>query len=135
MYNEKLWEAVIEKGKKQEKGITHKLSDDEIDTILATAQAMGVNKTFLMQAMWDLTKAKYKLYDWIAMLVHGRYKGYGETPDELENQRKFATILAKLYIEKSIPELIDNLRRVDYQLESSYKSLVERADKKLGEVI
>ena len=127
----KLWKKVIEKGKKQEKGLTHNLSDDEIATIVATASALGVNRNFLAQLIWDLTVARYKLWDEIGMLLTGRYKGYGETPEELKAAERFTKILAVNYIKYSIPELIEKLRTEDYLLEGVYKKEVEEEIKKI----
>jgi len=130
-----LWKQVVKKGKHQEKGLTHKLTDDQIATILATAGALGVNKNFLSQLAWDLKVARYKLWDEIGMLLTGRYKGYGETPEEEKNAEKFVRILALLYATKSIPEMIEDLRANDYTYEDTYNQLIERSRKLLGEII
>jgi len=130
-YDVKLWDAVMLKGKKQEKGITHNLTHDEVETIVATAMALGSHENFVKQAYWDLTVAKYKLFDWIAMLVQGRNKGYGELKGTSEEaaQEKFTKIMAYLYITKTIPELIEDLRYVDYELNRPFEELKERGEK------
>lgn len=84
---------------------------------------------------WDLTVAKYKLYDEIGMLLTDRYKGYGETPEEEKAGEKFTKVMASLYITESIPDVIKKLRIEDYLIEDVYKSLMERAKKRLEEVI
>lgn len=132
----KLWEEVMKKGREQEKGITHRLTKDEVTTIIATADALGVNETFLNQLIWDLTVARYKLFDEIGMLLTGRYKGYpNETPQEVEAGERFTKIMASLYITESIPNMIHRLRTDDYLLEGVYKNLISRAKKKLEEVV
>lgn len=125
----------MEKGRKQEKGITHNLTNDEILTIVATAEALGCNQNFIKQLAWDLLVARYKLYDEIGMLLTGRNKGYGENKFELEAQEKFTNILAVLYALGSIDELINNLRTEDYLVESTYESLIKKSKQKLGEVL
>lgn len=134
-WKSKLWDKVMKKGRKQEKGITHKLSPDEITTIVATAEALGSCSNFIRQLIWDLTVAKYKLYDEIGMLLTDRYKGYGESPSELKAQEKFTRILATLYSEYTIPELIRNLRTEDYLLESVYRRLLEKSKQKLEDEV
>lgn len=131
----KVWEKVMKKGKKQEKGLTHTLTPDEVRTIVATAHMMGCNENFVKQLNWDLTVARYKLYDEIGMLLTGRYKGYGETPKQLENQEKFTKIMATLYLTGTPKDLIKNLRTYDYQLESAYRQLMKKSKELLKDVL
>jgi hypothetical protein len=132
---ENVWDKVMAKGRTQEKGIAHQLTDDEVITIVETARALGCNNTFVAQLNWDLTQAKYKIFDEIGMLLTGRNKGYGETPEELNEQIRFTNILAHLYLMGSIKELIEDLRIEDYATQSAYNRLMERSKKKLGDVI
>lgn len=134
----KLWKEVIEKGQKQEPrklGLEHKLSPDEVLTIVATAEALGCNDAFVSQLLHDLTVPKYRLFDEIGMLLTDRYKGYGETPEELKNAEKFVRILAELYVKEDIEGLIKDLRTVDYLFEGALETLIERKRKKLESVL
>jgi hypothetical protein len=123
---DKLWKEVMEKGRKQEKGIANILNEDELTTIVATAEDFWCNPNFIRQIAWDLSTAKYKLYDWIGMLLSDRYKGYGETPTELKNAEKFTRVIAELYAQYSIPEMITILRVVDLTSESMQEKLFKR---------
>jgi hypothetical protein len=123
---DKLWKEVMEKGRKQEKGIANILNEDELTTIVATAEDFWCNPNFIRQIAWDLGYAKYKLYDWIGMLLSDRYKGYGETPTELKNAEKFTRVIAELYAQYSIPEMITILRVADLTSESMQEKLFKR---------
>jgi hypothetical protein len=122
----KLWNEVISKGRKQEKGTINKLDKDELTTIIATAEAFGCNSAFISQIFWDLYTAKYKLYDWIGMLLTDRYKGYGETPTELKNAERFTRVMAELYAQYSIPEMISILREIDFDIPAFREKLFKR---------
>jgi hypothetical protein len=123
---DKLWKEVVEKGRKQEKGTINRLNEDELTTIVATADAFRCNPKFISQIAWDLSTAKYKLYDWIGMLLSDRYKGYGETPTELKNAERFTRVIAELYAQYSIPEMITILREIDFDIPAYTEKLFKR---------
>jgi len=113
----KLWMAVMEKGKKLERGVTHELSDDEVITILATIDFFQPNENFLKQAVFDLRVAKYEIYDWVAMLLFGRDQGYGEHDFERERQEYITKIMTSAYLRaKDLKDFIRILRTEDYQV-------------------
>jgi len=122
----KLWKEVMEKGERQEKGTINRLNEDELTTIVATADAFRCNPNFIRQIAWDLSTAKYKLYDWIGMLLSDRYKGYDETPTELKNAERFTRTMAELYAQYSIPEMITILREIDFDIPAFREKLFKR---------
>jgi len=123
---DKLWVEVVKKGKKIEKDITNKLDDSEIKTILATAEAFGCHPDFIEQIYWDLGVTRYNLWDWIGMLLTDRYKGYGETKQELKNAERFVRIMSELYAQYSIPEMISILRQIDFKIPAFRQKLYKR---------
>jgi len=116
----KLWGEVIKEGKKWEKGITHEMPLSKVDVIIRTVETLHPSQPYFpMQLGWDLTVAKYKLYDEIGMLLMGRYKGYpGETPQDVEKLENWSIDLALDYIGCS--EIADNLSEL-------YTCVVERS--------
>lgn len=115
----RLWNKIIEVGKKWEKGITHKMNPLDVEVIVRTVESIHPTQPhFPMQLGWDLTVAKYKLYDEIGMLMMGGYKGYpGETPQDVEKLENWSINLALDYIGCS---------KVANSLSELYKCVVER---------
>lgn len=107
------WEKIMElKKNERAKGIANDLSSDEIETILATADFFGGN---LRQIMFDLSVAKYRVFDWLAM---------GVTGDRIGNEvatKVFAHSFIKS--EGNIDNFIADLRETDYQADESYKAV------------
>jgi len=116
-----LWDRVMEHGKKLEPargGIANKLNEDDLKTVVATLDFFQVNNSFLKQTLFDLKVAKYRLFDWIAMLLNGRCQGYGENITEKYWQRALAKKFGEIYLECSKPEdFIQALRERDLQIE------------------
>ena len=112
-----VWKEVMAKGRKQEKGITHILDKYDITTVMATCAFFEPNEGFLAQVHWDLTVAKYKVFDWVAMLLMGRHRGYGENAEQLKAQQYITRIMAEAYLNgNGVKGFIDILRTVDYQV-------------------
>lgn len=106
-YRKELWEKVMKKGKKQESGTTHNLSRDDIRTILGTVDFFLKDEEYLKQVKYDLITCKYKVYDWIAMLLDGRDDG----------NSKVTQVMTYAYLKTdSVEEFIEDLRRTDYQI-------------------
>jgi hypothetical protein len=123
---DRLWKEVVRKGRRQERGITNSLTKDEITTIVATADAFGCNPDFIGRIAFDLGVARYNLWDWIGMLLTDRYKGYGETETELKNAERFVRIMAELYAQYSIPEMITILREIDFDVPAFREKVYKR---------
>ena len=66
-----LHETVMKLGQERETGTTHELSEDQLRTVLATADFF-TQDGYTDQVKFDLVNARYKIYDWIAMLLDGR---------------------------------------------------------------
>ena len=112
-----VWELVMAKGRKLERKVTHGLDRYALTTIMATADFFSVCDTFLKQMQWDLYVAQYKIFDWIAMLLNGRHRGY---PNEyIPTQQLVTRVMADAYLKdevKNVKDFIQVLREVDYQL-------------------
>jgi len=116
---EKLWNEVMRIGKKWEKGITHQMTPLQVEILTRTLESARVSPYFAMQFGWDMTVAKYKLYDEIGMLLTGRYEGYpDETPELVKNAEEWSINLALDYIGCS--EIAENTREL-------YKCIIERS--------
>lgn len=68
------WDRVMELGREIEHGVTHNLNMNDVETIVATANWFAEDYT--QQVVFDLWRAKYKIYDWLAMLLDGRDDGH-----------------------------------------------------------
>ena len=130
----KLWTKLVEEGKKREKGMTNTLQREDVETIIATMMFFDLNRDLLRQAFWDLTIARYRVFDWLAMLLNGRCMGYGEQKDEQLRAKNLSLIFAYIYLEKTRTpqEFIDYLRYHDLQVEwNDLLMKVEEYEKKL----
>jgi len=104
---EDLHGTVMELGQEREQGTTHELSEDQLRTVLATADFF-TQDGYTDQVKFDLVNARYKIYDWIAMLLDGRDDG---------NER-LTQVMTSAYIKANdVWGFIQNLRRKDYQIE------------------
>jgi hypothetical protein len=65
-----------------ERGTTHTLEDVMIDGIIATFDVMGASSAHIQMMIFDLKKAKYKIFDWLGMMYTGRYQS-GDTSDKM----------------------------------------------------
>ncbi len=71
--------SLIREGRKIETGTANRLDPAYYDTVLATMDYFGASAGEIGLARFDLCVAKYKIYDWIAMALNGRYAGIGRT--------------------------------------------------------
>ncbi|MEM4271387.1 MAG: hypothetical protein QXO70_04835 [Candidatus Pacearchaeota archaeon] len=121
-YNYKLWEQIIELGKKNEpasKGITNKFSDDDIMTIIGTMEFFGATDIWIKQTIWDLKVAKYRLFDWLAMCVMSR----NDDNREVNNESLKVLVHSYLKVGGDPKKFIQDLRETDYQLDESWKKI------------
>lgn len=93
--------------------IANDLDKDELNTIMATVDYFGgsVEMTY-----WDLTKARYRLFDWIAMCVMGNRI----------NSESACKVLAYAFLDAKgdVDKFIENLRSHDYDLEREWEKVV-----------
>ena len=70
----KVWDRVMELESKdnRHKGVANTLDIDDLLTIFATAEFFGAGETDLAQLSFDLKRARYRVFDWLAMAVQGR---------------------------------------------------------------
>ena len=113
------WERVIKLGKEREpevKGITwedHGLDRDDINTVLGTIQFFSNRKLFKL-SQHDLIVAKYRLFDFIGMLLDGR-----DLTKKYPNSGNLRTteVLTYSYLKsESLEDFIRDLRVTDYQI-------------------
>lgn len=100
------WSEVMRLGRKREYGSTHNLSELEVRTIVATAEYFAGE--YYQQVIFDLTRAKYKIFDWLAMLIDGR--------DDGNCHMTQVFTYAYLKADGHPREMVDILRRYDFEV-------------------
>lgn len=96
------------------RGVANTLDNDDLDTILATADFFGASATDLQQISFDLRIAKYRVFDWLAMAIQGRV--------ESESARKvFAHAFIK--VDGDVTAFINDLRVSDYQIDTAWENV------------
>ena len=122
-YNKEIWNEIIEIGKKKEpssKGIANKFNQDDVNTIVATMDFFGATDVWLQQTYYDLTKPKYRLFDWLAMCLMSR------NDDDRKQNESALKVLIHVYLKvKGDPiKFIENLRKNDYQVDTAWEKVV-----------
>ena len=120
------WLEVMALKKKETRtqGVANTLTKGELETIIDTAVITGANDNFLKQIFYDLGKTRYRLFDWIAMLLDGRYKGYG-----CNESSKIATQIFSHYFlkaEGNVDRFLAYLTFKDYLRNDEYKRIIVR---------
>ena len=121
-----VWSEVIALKDKETrtKGAINTLTKSELEVIIGTAVITGANDNFLKQIFYDLGKTRYRLFDWIAMLLDGRYKGYG-----CNESSKIATQIFSHYFlkaEGNVDRFLAYLTFKDYLRNDEYKRIIVR---------
>jgi len=116
------WKKVMDLKKKETrtKGIANTLTNDEIETIIATMEFMGASDNFLHQSMYDLRYPRYRLFDWIAMCIAGR-RNCGDGNNDLPVQ---VITYSFLKSEGDVDKFIEDLRVTDYDIDKSYEAII-----------
>lgn len=114
-----IWEQIMAFKKKdtRHKGIANDLADPEIETILATADFWGEP---VKPIVFDLKVARYRIFDWLAMGVHGRIQS-----DEASKVFAFSFIKS----EGDVNKFIDDLRYTDYDIDREWERIDLEQDK------
>ena len=75
------WQAVMSKKKNDDrhKGVANTLTDDELETIIATIDFFGGD---YRQDIFDLKVARHRVFDWLAMRVQGRSEHETSTKEQ-----------------------------------------------------
>lgn len=107
------WEQVMALKTKdtRHKGLANTLTQDEIETIAATADFFNED---VRQIVWDLKVARYRVFDWLAMGIGGRI-----------GSETVAKIFAYSFIKVNgdIDKWIDDLRVTDYEANTKWESI------------
>lgn len=105
---------IIGKNEKCIDGYANILTTSEINIILIIFQYFGCNDAFIKQIKFDLIFAKYRIFDWLAMCLYGRWANYGESENELNIHKKIILQLSNNYIKcnGNIAEFINTLYKI-----------------------
>jgi hypothetical protein len=111
-YNKTTWEQVMAMKSKdtRHKGVANTLKKDEIETILAVVDFFNGN---WQQVGFDLVKARFRVFDALAMYVGGR----------LEPEPTKVLVHSFLKVDGNIDKWIEDLRVSDYQVDTSYQAV------------
>jgi hypothetical protein len=106
------WDKVMacKKADTRHKGVANTLTDDEMETIIATIDFFGDP---YQQDIFDLRIARYRVFDWLAMRVQGR--GAPESTKVLAH--------SFLKVGGDIDKFVDDLRSSDYDIDHSWESI------------
>lgn len=115
------WDRVMALKSKETRtnDIANTLKDDEIETMVATAEFFGCSDGFLGLMIFDLRTARYRLFDWIAMLLNGRHSNQ---PNAMLITKVFAHSFLK--VDGDVDKFILDLRESDYDVDNSYERIV-----------
>jgi hypothetical protein len=123
-YNKKLWNQIMDIGRQKEPrslGITNKLDEYDVETILAAMDFFGANNIWMKQTAFDLYgPPKYRVFDWLAMNVMSR------NDDNRQANDVPLKVLVYFYLrsEGDFERFIADLRESDYQLDTSWEDIV-----------
>jgi hypothetical protein len=102
------------------KGITNKLNQYDVETILGTMDFFGASEYFMKQTAFDLYgPPKYRVFDWLAMNIMSR------NDDAREQNNVPLKVLVHSYLKAGgDPEkFIEDLRVTDYELDTSWEDI------------
>jgi hypothetical protein len=108
------WQQVMnlkKAGEGEARGVANTLDSNDIITILSTIDFFGGN---VSQDKFDLSIAKYRVFDWLAMRVMGR--GDSETATK---------VLVHSFLKSGgVPsKYVNDLRFTDYQIDTSWEKV------------
>lgn len=123
--NETLWKQLIENGRIKEKGITNKLAQTDLITIIETLEFFGVEARG--QIIFDLHFAKYKVYDALGMWLQGGLSKNQQTTPDSDN---IFVALVNVYIHtRYVTQFVDYLRFMDLELDQGRWNSAEFVNK------
>lgn len=113
-----VWSQVMALKKNDDrcKGVANTLTDDEIETVIATVDFFGGD---YRQDILDLRNfGRYRVFDWLAMRIQGRHSGSVHDVNATK-------VLAHSFIKSNgvTSAFIQDLRETDYDMDESYKEL------------
>ncbi|MEI6079600.1 MAG: hypothetical protein WCQ53_03055 [bacterium] len=118
--NQKLWNEIMEKGKRMApRGCANSLDVDDVETIVATMDFFNATTQFIRQTYYDLTRARFRVFDWLAMVVMSR------NDDDRDQNEASSKVLVHAFRSAGYDErkFIENLREHDYQVEEEWESI------------
>ena len=95
-----LWKSLMSVGRRNEKSIVNKLTENDISVITETMRTLNASDEWINQTKRDLLISRYKVYDWLGMYIEGEFDSA-------------ARIMAQTYINSS-----GNIRRFIHHLEN-----------------
>ncbi|MEI6080099.1 MAG: hypothetical protein WCQ53_05660 [bacterium] len=118
--NKDLWNEIMGKGKPvAPRGCANSLDADDVETVIATMDFFNATLQFQRQTYFDLIKAKFRVFDWLAMVVMSR------NDDDREQNEMASKVLVYAFRSAGYDEkkFIENLREHDYQVEEEWVSI------------
>jgi len=112
------WNQVMSKrvkGKSESRDVANILNRDDLNTILGTADFFGASEAELSQIYFDLALARYRVFDWLAMAIQGRF--------ECESAVK-VFVYAFLKADGVPSEFIKDLQTTDYDIDRNWESVI-----------
>lgn len=105
---EALREKLLEVGKEVEprsSGVSNDLKEEDVETLIATLQAFGVDRKLVLQSKKDLVNMQYRVFDWLGMMIDTEMS---------ERDKWIFEEMGRIYIqEKSVDGLVRRLRSDD----------------------
>jgi len=118
MNNIDYWDKVMklkDAGRLEADGDANKLSRFDVDTILATADFFGSSERDLQQIHFDLSFAKYRVFDWLAMGIGGR----------IENDNVVKVFVYSFLKVGGVPsKFIEDLQTTDYDFYEEWREII-----------
>ena len=122
-FNLETWSAVMTHEKDDKRhghgDVANNLTKDEVTTILATYDFFGADDTVLQQIRFDLLGPRYRVFDWLAMMVQGRCDH--ATGWEIGTQ---VMVYAFLDAGGDVDGFIENLRVNDYDVDEGWQTVI-----------
>lgn len=112
------WNQVMRlraRGAKEANGVANTLTRDDLNTILGTADFFGASEAEMAQIWSDLAFCRYRVFDWLAMAIHGRC-----ACDTAVKVFVYSFLKAE-----GVPsDFIRDLQTTDYDIDRSWESVI-----------
>ena len=118
--NSDTWTAVMQLRKNDRRHrprpneVANDLTDNEVSTIMATADFFGASMVDVHQISFDLVGARYRVLDWLGMAIMGRIEC-----------RPAVQVLVHsfLKVDGDVTAFITDLRATDYDIDHSWEEI------------
>jgi len=118
--NNELWSEIVREGKINQSDEEINVFDkNDINTILGTMDYFCTSQTYMRQTFFDLTVAKFRFFDFLAMGIMGR------NGDDRKTNNTTLKVLVYSFRKSGYNEkkMIDDLRYTDYDLDMSWRDI------------